>query len=152
MATDSLLYIVTVRPSYFFAACSKAIVYAFQSNEGCHSLMFWDPEMDERHVKASQPVFALAGHGLYTLAVTKAAAWGKYDATIFNSIGSPVDSRSLHFEPTIAALTGTHAVICSADVVYVWNFCSPAVRQSCSLGHIANDLLEPIRVTCQGHR
>jgi WD repeat-containing protein 35 len=129
VGTDSVLYLVSVRPSYHYAACSKTIVYAYQSRTTQeHFLMFWDAAHNEQHCKPTMPVVSLVGHGQYTLVVTNGTAAGNFEVTIFNSIGSPVDSRSLPFEPSMAALTDTHAIVCSGDVVFIWHFRSEAVR------------------------
>lgn len=129
MATDHILYVVTVRPNYLFARCSGTLVYAFQARESReHFLMFWDTATQEQNCKPSQPVIALTAHGQYTLVVTKGTQWGSHSVTLFNSIGSPVDSRSVPFEPSMAAITGTHAIACSSEVVYIWHFCTTQVR------------------------
>jgi hypothetical protein len=128
VATDHILYLVNIRPNYQYAACGSTLAYTFQSRTTFeHFVMFWNTTTNEQHCKASKPVLVLAGHGLYALVVTKGAYWGKYSLTICNSIGSPVDSRTLHLEPSMAAITSTHAVVCSSDLVYVWNFCTPQV-------------------------
>ena len=129
VATDHILYIVTVRPNYLFARCSDTLAYAFQARKSReHFIMFWNTATHEQHCKPAQPVIALAAHGQYILAVMKGVHWGKYTVTLFNSIGSPADNRSLNFEASMAAITGTHAIVCNSEVVYIWNFCTAQVR------------------------
>jgi hypothetical protein len=129
VASDHILYIVTVRPNYLFAHCSGTLVYAFQARKSRkHFMMFWNTVTHEQHCKPSQPIMALAGHGQYTLAVTQSAHWGQSRVSLFNSIGSPVDTRSVPFEPSVVAITAMHAVACSAEVVYIWHYCTRQVR------------------------
>lgn len=145
IATDHILYVVNVRPNYQFASCSNTLVYAFQSpTTREHHVMFWNTTTDEQQLKPSNAVLALAAHGLYTLLVVKGAYWGKFSLTICNSIGSPVDSRMLNFEPTMAAITKTHAIVCSADMVYVWHFCSLEVRGCTRLSRLLSCTVEPL--------
>ena len=156
MATDSVLYIVSVRPQYLFNLCSKSLVYAFQARKTAqHCVMFWDAANGEQNCKPVDALLVLTGHGNHVLIVTKAPGWQQFTVTIYNSIGTPVDNRTVQFEPTMAAMTGTHAIVCSSDMVFVWNFCTSQVCHSvvCQVlvivdGFVATSSSSELAVTC----
>jgi WD repeat-containing protein 35 len=55
--------------------------------------------------------------------VTKADdSSGQYIVIVCNDIGSPVDSKYLHIEPTHVAMTNSHVIVASEDVVYIWMY------------------------------
>ena len=129
VAADHMLYFANVRPNYKWGYCSRTLVYAFnRPDRGDYCIMFWDTTSDERCVKFSKSLLALATHGQYCALLTKGEHHGKYVVILCNSIGSPLDTRHVHFEPLFLALTKTHVVLANADVIYVWNFCNAQVR------------------------
>lgn len=126
-----MLYFVNIKPNYKWGHCGRTLVYAYARHKrNDHCIMFWDTTTNERNVKLSKTLKELAAFGQYCALLTRGDHPGKYVVIICNNIGSPVDSRHLHFEPTMLALTATHAIMASADVVCVWNFCTPQVRPS----------------------
>jgi WD repeat-containing protein 35 len=130
IATDHVLYILHVRPCYQWAACSDTLVYTYNvPNPHAHDerIMFWNTRTDERCPKSSKPVIGLSGCGSYCLLVTSADQLGQYSLIVCNTMGSPVDSRTIQFEPIHIQLTTSHAIVCSADLVYVWQFLSHEV-------------------------
>lgn len=129
LATDALLFVLNVRPAYLWAACHDTLVYTYDVPGASEQrIMFWNTRTDERSLKMSAAVVGLAAHGPHCLLSTASDHLGKHDAVVCNTLGSPLDSRALPFEPAFMRVNATHAVLCSADLVYVWQFISPDVR------------------------
>jgi hypothetical protein len=153
LATDQVLYILHVRPCYQWAACSDTLVYTY-SVPHAHDerIMFWNTRTAERCSKASKAVIGLSGCGSHCLLVTSADQLGQYSLIICNTMGSPVDSRTIQFEPNHIQLTTSHAIVCSADLVYVWQFVSHEVcaclQLWCHECKIAS--LESVNCPCRG--
>jgi WD repeat-containing protein 35 len=45
-----------------------------------------------------------------------------------NSIGSPLDTKHINFEPLYSTITKTHIIACSNDFVYVWQYRNQVAR------------------------
>lgn len=61
---------------------------------------------------------------------------GEHILILCNTIGSPVDSKSIDIEPKYLAMTETHVVAASDDVVYVWQFNAAVRRRSSEMGYL----------------
>lgn len=127
-----MLYVLSVRPSYKHATCGSTLVYSHQlPGRPEHLLAFWNTKTNDLSVKSSAEVLTLAAHGAHAVVVSRSSQYAKFVVTLFDTVGSPVDTRSLHFEPSVASMTATHVVVGSADVLFVWQYRSPEVR-----GHV----------------
>lgn len=130
IATDCTLFVAAVRINHTYALCGDTLVYAHMAPSAHEqSLSFWNTRNDESHHKSTPTVLALCASDRYVAVATSDGTWAKQSLAIYNTIGSPVDSRVLPFEASMLAMTADHVVACSADLVYVWRFCTPEVRR-----------------------
>jgi hypothetical protein len=111
-----------------FVRCSDTLVYAYKvpaSRE--NAIAFWNTRTGEQNHKPSKSIMCMAASGHYVALATKESPWAKTSLIVLNSIGSPIDRRSLAFEPSMMAMTSDHIVACNMDLVYVWRFCTSEV-------------------------
>jgi hypothetical protein len=130
IATDHILYVASVRRNHMFVRCADALVYAYKMPESReNAIAFWNIRTGEQHYKPSKPIICMAAGGDTVAIATKETTWAKVSLTILNSIGSPIDRRSLTFEPSMMAMTSDHIITCNMDLVYVRRFCTSEVCQ-----------------------
>lgn len=147
VAINSVLYILSIRPTYMYADCSGTLVYAQQLPEVSeHLVVFWNTKADEVNTKRSSEVCALAASGAHAAVVSRGAQYGKFLVTLYDTVGSAVDMRSLHFEPSMAAMTATHAIVCSADVLFVWQY--RTLQVCCQLFCLTHGICQDLSHCC----
>lgn len=133
VATDCTLFVAAVRINHMYVVCGDTLVYAHTARTAHeHSLSFWNTRNGESHHKSTPAVLGLAASDRYVAVATSDGTWAKQSIVLHDSIGSPVDSRAVPFEPSMLAMTADHVVACSAELVYVWRFCTPEVRGMCT--------------------
>jgi len=132
LAVDSHIFFANIRPDYLWGYFSHTLVYAVLKKERSeHVVVFWDTQSDEKYTKYIKHVMHICSSDEYCVLVTKADdSSGQYIIIVCNDIGSPVDSKYLHVEPIHVAMTNSHVVIASEDVVYIWMYGSSVKKQS----------------------
>jgi len=132
LAVDSHIFFANIRPDYLWGYFSHTLVYAVLKKERSeHVVVFWDTQSDEKYTKYIKQVTHIRSSDEYCVLVTKADdSSGQYILIVCNDIGSPVDSKYLHIEPLHVAMTNTHVIVASDDVVYVWMYRASVVKQS----------------------
>ena len=124
LAVDSFIYFANVRPDYKWGYFNKTLVYAFlKPNKNDHTCVFWNTKTAEKNVIKSMPkLLHIATGGDNCVLVRKDEGSGQYTLALCNAIGSPIDTKYVDFEPITVAMSGTHIVATSEDVVYVWQY------------------------------
>jgi WD repeat-containing protein 35 len=132
IAVDSHIFFANIRPDYLWGYFSRTLVYAVLKKERSeHVVVFWDTHSDEKYTKYIKNVMHIRSSDEYCVLVTKADdSSGQYIIIICNDIGSPVDSKYLHIEPQHVAMTNSHVIVASEDVVYIWMYRSSVTKQS----------------------
>lgn len=132
LAVDSHIFFANIRPDYLWGYFSHTLVYAVLRRERSeHVVVFWDTHNDEKYTKYIKHVTHIKSSDEYCVLVTKADdASGQHIVIVCNDIGSPVDSKYLHIEPLHVAMTNTHVIVASEDVVYLWMYKNSVVKQS----------------------
>lgn len=131
LAVDSHIFFANIRPDYLWGYFSHTLVYAVLKKERTeHVVIFWDTQGDEKYTKYIKHVMHIRSSDDYCTLVTKADdSSGQYIIIVCNDIGSPVDSKYLHIEPLHVAMTNSHVVVASEDVVYIWLY-KPSVTKA----------------------
>ncbi|KAJ0409897.1 hypothetical protein P43SY_005791 [Pythium insidiosum] len=118
--------------------------------ENC--VVFWDTKSDERYIKYIKGLLNIKAAGDNCVLVTKvynediggspphdadAADGGssrnqsansttfkeiQYSLILCDTIGSPIETKVIDFEPLFVAMTPRHVVAAAADVIYVWQY------------------------------
>mmetsp|Transcript_32306 Transcript_32306/g.92700 ORF Transcript_32306/g.92700 Transcript_32306/m.92700 type:complete len:1232 (-) Transcript_32306:146-3841(-) len=132
LAVDSHIFFANIRPDYLWGYFSHTLVYAVLKKERSeHVVVFWDTQGDEKYTKYIKHVTHIRSCEEYCVLVTKADdSSGQYIVIICNDIGSPVDSKYLHIEPMHVAMTNSHVIVASEDVVYIWMYRSSVTKQT----------------------
>jgi len=132
LAVDSHIFFANIRPDYLWGYFSHTLVYAVLKKERTeHVVVFWDTQGDEKYTKYIKHVMHIRSSDEYCVLVTKADdSSGQYIIIICNDIGSPIDSKYLHIEPLHVAMTNSHVIVASEDVVYIWMYRSSVAKQS----------------------
>jgi len=132
LAVDSHIFFANIRPDYLWGYFSHTLVYAVLKKERSeHVVVFWDTQSDEKYTKYIKHVTHIRSSDEYCVLVTKADdSSGQYIIIVCNDIGSPVDSKYLHIEPLHVAMTNSHVVVASEDVVYIWMYRNSVTKQS----------------------
>jgi len=139
LAVDSHIFFANIRPDYLWGYFSKTLVYAVLKKERSeHVVVFWDTQSDEKYTKYIKHVTHIRSSEEYCVLVTKADdASGQHIVIVCNDIGSPVDSKYLHIEPLHVAMTSSHIIVASEDVVYIWMYRSSVSKHSDRAGELA---------------
>mmetsp|Transcript_20542 Transcript_20542/g.58181 ORF Transcript_20542/g.58181 Transcript_20542/m.58181 type:complete len:1228 (-) Transcript_20542:92-3775(-) len=142
LAVDSHIFFANIRPDYLWGYFSHTLVYAVLKKERSeHVVVFWDTQSDEKYTKYIKHVTHIRSSDEYCVLVTKADdSSGQYIIIVCNDIGSPVDSKYLHIEPLHVAMTKSHVVVASEDVVYIWMYRNSVTKQSNDLATAASML------------
>ncbi|CAK9022852.1 WD repeat-containing protein 35 (Naofen) [Durusdinium trenchii] len=132
LAVDSHIFFANIRPDYLWGYFSHTLVYAVLRKErNEHVVIFWDTHTDEKYTKYIKHVTHIRSSEEYCVLVTKADdASGQHIVIVCNDIGSPVDSKYMQLEPMHVAMTNSHVIATSEDVVYIWNYRSSVSRQA----------------------
>ena len=131
LAVDSFIYFANVRPDYKWGYFNKTLVYAFlKPGKAEHTCVFWNSKTAEKNVIKSMPkLLHIATGGDNCVLVRKDESAGQHTLVLCNSIGSPIDSKYVDFEPVTVSMTSTHVVATSEDVVYVWQYRSVTSKE-----------------------
>merc|ERR550514_1462111 len=132
LAVDSHIFFANIRPDYDWSYFSHTLVYAVLKKErNEHVVVFWDTQSSDKYTKYIKEVKHIKASDDYCVLVTKADdASGQYIILVCNDIGSPVDSKSLKAEASHCAMTNSHIIVASEDVVYLWSYRSSVSKQS----------------------
>jgi WD repeat-containing protein 35 len=104
-------------------------VYAFNKPDRAeHCVMFWDTETNDRYAKYVKKLLAIRACKEYCVLATKGEEPGQYILILCNAIGSPVDSKYIEVEPVMMAMTQYHVIVCSEELVYIWQYRTPASK------------------------
>ncbi|CAJ1415377.1 unnamed protein product [Effrenium voratum] len=132
LAVDSHIFFANIRPDYLWGFFSRTLVYAVLRKErNEHVVVFWDTHSDEKYTKYIKHVTHIRSSEEYCVLVTKADdSSGQHIVIVCNDIGSPVDSKYMQLDPAHVAMTNSHVIATSEDVVYIWNYRSSVSRQA----------------------
>lgn len=132
LAVDSHIFFANIRPDYLWGYFSHTLVYAVLRKErNEHVVVFRDTHTDEKYTKYIKHVTHIRSSEEYCVLVTKADdSSGQHIVIVCNDIGSPVDSKYMQLEPMHVAMTNSHVIATSEDVVYIWNYRSSVSRQA----------------------
>jgi WD repeat-containing protein 35 len=148
LAVDSHIYFANIRPAYKWGFYSNTLVYTYNridQIENC--VVFWDTKSDDRYTKYIKGLLAIKAAGDNCVLVTKiynedvggelqggstgngnggggAEAFREiqYQFILCDTIGSPIESKVIDFEPLYVSMTPRHIVAASTDAIYVWQY------------------------------
>lgn len=130
MSVENVIYFASIKPAHKWAFFSNTLAFASQKlDKSEYSIVFWNTVTDEKYYRIVKKLVCIAGSGEHcVLASQNEDESGQFSLVLCNSLGSPVDSKTLHFEPLYLAMNNLHIVACSEDCVYVWQYRSQVSR------------------------
>ncbi|KAJ3324647.1 WD repeat-containing protein 35 [Boothiomyces sp. JEL0866] len=123
LAVDSFIYFANIRPDYrwtFFA--SNIIVYAYnkQDRMDC-SVVFWNTSSNEKYSRSVERLVSMTSAGEYCLITTKGdEGTEQTNITVYNSIGTALESKTLDFTPKYTAISKSNVLIANDDIIFHW--------------------------------
>uniref|UniRef100_K3WM41 Uncharacterized protein n=1 Tax=Globisporangium ultimum (strain ATCC 200006 / CBS 805.95 / DAOM BR144) TaxID=431595 RepID=K3WM41_GLOUD len=143
LAVDSHIYFANIRPAYKWGFYSNTLVYTHNrvdQIENC--VVFWDTKSDERYTKYIKGLVGIKAAGDNCVLVTKVynedlGELGvrpgdphdqgsfkeiQYHLILCDTIGSPIETKVIDFEPVHVSMTSRHIVAASSDAIYVWQY------------------------------
>ncbi|GMF31451.1 unnamed protein product [Phytophthora lilii] len=144
LAVDSHIYFANIRPAYKWGFYANTLVYTYNRADQIENcVVFWDTKSDERCTKYIRGLLAIKAAGDNCVLVTKIynedMGTGEvngqlvddeqgvfkeiqYQLILCDTIGSPIESKIIDFEPLFVAMTSRHIVAASTDAIYVWQY------------------------------
>ncbi|KAJ8550446.1 hypothetical protein ON010_g10623 [Phytophthora cinnamomi] len=144
LAVDSHIYFANIRPAYKWGFYANTLVYTYNRADQIENcVVFWDTKSDERCTKYIRGLLSIKAAGDNCVLVTKIynedMGTGEvngqlvddeqgvfkeiqYQLILCDTIGSPIESKIIDFEPLFVAMTSRHIVAASTDAIYVWQY------------------------------
>ncbi|KUF87047.1 WD repeat protein 35 [Phytophthora nicotianae] len=144
LAVDSHIYFANIRPAYKWGFYANTLVYTYNRADQIENcVVFWDTKSDERCTKYIRGLLAIKAAGDNCVLVTKIynedMGTGEvngqlvddeqgvfkeiqYQLILCDTIGSPIESKIIDFEPLFVSMTSRHIVAASTDAIYVWQY------------------------------
>ncbi|XP_030575104.1 WD repeat-containing protein 35 isoform X3 [Archocentrus centrarchus] len=136
LAVESFIYFANIRPDYKWGYCCSTVVYAYTKPERQeYCVVFWDTKNNEKFVKYVKSLMSITTSGDFCILASKAddtqpqedaevesASHARYVLILFNSIGTPLDSKYINIEPLFVTMTKTHVIAASKEAFYIWQY------------------------------
>jgi len=125
LAIDSFIYFANVRPNYKWTSLSKDVIaYAYSKpNKSDTYITFWNSKTNEKYTKLYTKVLSLISYDVYCLIVTKSTVEeNQYIFTVVNSIGTPIHTKIIDFEPVCYGINKTRVYVASTDTILYYQF------------------------------
>eukprot|EP00842_Homolaphlyctis_polyrhiza_P002710 jgi/Hompol1/343/HPOL_004245-RA len=125
LAVDSFIYFANIRPDYkwsFFA--HDVLVFAYNKPEATEStIVFWNTKTNDRRTRSIPKMHMITSAGDHCLIVSKSEDDSQQCLlTVYNAIGTPLETKSIEFEPKFATVSRTNVFVASADLLLHWQF------------------------------
>lgn len=89
-----------------------------------YTVVFWDIKRESRTIRYIRNLVDIRGTIDMCTIICKheEGQLEQWKLELCNSIGSPLDTKYLGFEPIYSFMTKTHIVIANTDFVYLWQY------------------------------
>ncbi|KAL0586168.1 hypothetical protein ABG067_004261 [Albugo candida] len=144
LAVGSHIYFANIRPAYKWGYYSDTVVYTYNRVDQVENvIIFWNANTGERYNKLVKDLMQIHAGGENCVLVSKRQDEDVSEdidptkempvqkesterilcvLTLCDTIGSPIETKQLVFEPRFIAMTSRHVVAASEDVIYVWQY------------------------------
>ena len=123
MAVDSFMYFANIKLPVPWGYMNGTLVYAYhRPDRNDHCLTFWHIERGERIINFIKRFIGIAALNQYCVIVTKSLEKDSSSLLLCNSIGSPIETKTINFEAEFVSISNTFVVVSSRTMVYCWNF------------------------------
>ncbi len=131
LAVQSFIYFANIRPDYRWGSMGSVLVYAFNKPERKdHGVMFWDMTSGEKYLKWIKNLIGIRASDENALLAIKSedSVEGKYMLVIYDTIGSPIETKFISIEPIFMHMTKHHVIVADHSSVFVWQYKSTASK------------------------
>ncbi|KAG8179280.1 hypothetical protein JTE90_026742 [Oedothorax gibbosus] len=128
LAVDCYIFFATIRPYFKWCYFSNTLAYAFNKSldRKESTIMFWNSNTKEKHIKLVKNLFSLASFGDFCCIATKADDLSKeFSLIVCNAIGSPIDSCNVNVEPYQLCLNNSDVFAAARNSFCKFHFQSP---------------------------
>ncbi|KAF8790747.1 WD repeat-containing protein 35 [Argiope bruennichi] len=128
LAVDCYIFFATIRPYYEWCYFSNTLAYAFSKSHDQKesTVMFWNSNTKEKHIKLVKNLFSLASYGDFCCIATKSDDISKeYSLVVCNAIGSPIDSCNINLEPRQLCMNSSDIFASTKNAFCKFHFHSP---------------------------
>jgi WD repeat-containing protein 35 len=123
LAVDSFIYFANIRQDYKWGYFSNTLVYGFtKADRPEHCVIFWDSKTGDKYTKYVRKLMGIRAAGENCVLSKADDSGSQFILILCNAIGSPADSKYIDVEPVHMAMTQTHVIVASHDVIYVWQY------------------------------
>ena len=124
LAVDSYIYFANIRPDYRWGYFGGTLVCAYtQPDRNDSAVLFWNAVTDERSVKFFKQLISIrASAEICVITLHADDNSGQFVLVLCNTIGSPLDSKHIDFEPQYFVITPHHVIAANGSFVYVWQY------------------------------
>nr|CCA19609.1 hypothetical protein PANDA_002987 [Albugo laibachii Nc14] len=158
LAVGSHIYFANIRPAYKWGYYCDTLVYTYNRVDQVENvIIFWNIKTGERYNKFVKDLVQIHATGENCVLVSKCQDEDLSEdvdpvkekqsqmnlserslcvLTLCDTIGSPIETKQLVFEPRFATMTSRHIVAASEDVIYVWQYRTPNAKLS---GHFVGN-------------
>ena len=85
-------------------------------------MTFWHIERGERIIKFIKRFIGVAALNQYCVILTRSVERDHCSVLLCNSIGSPIETKTVNFEAEFLSISNSFVVVASRTMVYIWNF------------------------------
>ena len=131
MIVGSSIYFANIKSDYKWGYMSnETLVFAYQKADRIDfCVIFWDTKTDTKNIKYVKNLIAIRAYGEFCVLISKVEDNNEqYSIVLHNSIGSPVDNKTINIQPDHISMSKTHIVIASAEHVYCWQYKNQIAR------------------------
>ncbi|CAG0916326.1 unnamed protein product [Notodromas monacha] len=136
LAIDSYIFFANIRPDYRWAYFSDTCVYTYTKAEQTElSMVFWNMKTNDVHTRQIRSLIAIAAAGEHCVIATRLEdSSGQNALLLYNSIGTPVDSKYIDIEPIAVTMTMNLVIAASREQFFVWQYRTPKAKSSIEVG------------------
>ncbi|CAL1291163.1 unnamed protein product [Larinioides sclopetarius] len=128
LAVDCYIFFATIRPYYEWCYFSNTLAYAFSKSHDQKesTIMFWNSNTKEKHIKLVKNLFSLASYGDFCCIATKSDDISKeFSVVVCNAIGSPIDSCNISLQPRQLCMNSSDVFASAKNSFCKFHFHSP---------------------------
>lgn len=126
---------MTVRLPYIWAASHNTLVYVNSRVSKGPQLCFWNFVTEQLNVKPSNHVTGICANDKHFLLSTETDDARQHAIVLYDSIGTPVASKTIELHPKCLTMTATYGFATDGCLLFVWVYrtqqvCSPNCSDS----------------------
>ncbi|OQR99308.1 WD repeat protein 35 [Thraustotheca clavata] len=154
LAVDSHIYFANIRPDYKWGYYGTTLVYSYNRPDQIENcVVFWDTRSDERYIKYVRSLTAIKAGGENCVLCAKVVNENpvstensvdtpskQYSLVLCDTIGSPMETKIIEFEPLFLYMTPKFVIAASTDAIYVWQYRTSTTKLATTAGESSSGI------------